>query len=588
MTKIGALPIIVLMVLSFLFADPPDEKELYARSLHSAKSTMAILRANNGYVEVVADDCTGDFEEGADPGGGGSYVDLTFSYAWPPGTEWIMFYIDGTVRKNEGDTAEFTWDVTWDCWFPPCEGDEYDVSMPCADEAYVEAGTTIVIQWNNYMGVMIREELTPQSLGPIPGALEQVRCKIVMKPVDGSCHSLGAAVYYDTQLNGNDGAPISTASGYVGHSEIFYAPDIPPVWRAYETGYPPAPGSIVALGILVGFEATMPDVFWYGPWRNAYGVWDISHKLGWDLTGWQNMATDHEGFHDDTAVLVRWNERTVCPPDSVVFVTYYGIEGELETYVYFTHTPPEFTAHCSEISPNPATLTFMITNGSSTDAHNVCLDLSLPAGMTLVGGDSDPACFGSIAGYGGTQTVEWDVQIDPSLYGTTVCYDVHLFYDEGPDSTATYCVDIPEPTSPVLTMPPDQYICEGECVGLTPTVSEGTPPYSFLWTPAEGLSCTDCQYPNACPESTTTYQLIVTDAEGCADTRTVTVYVSRAADIEFVYPFPCFGISTCEDQWAAALIESVTSLSAADTVYLWINDSLVAYPGDEISWHYSP
>jgi len=48
---------------------------------------------------------------------------------------------------------------------------------------------------------------------------------------------------------------------------------------------------------------------------------------------------------------------------------------------------------------------------------------------------------------------------------------------------------------------------------------------SYNWSPSSGLSCTYCQNPTASPLETTDYVVIVTDANGCTDADTVTVFV---------------------------------------------------------------
>jgi gliding motility-associated-like protein len=53
----------------------------------------------------------------------------------------------------------------------------------------------------------------------------------------------------------------------------------------------------------------------------------------------------------------------------------------------------------------------------------------------------------------------------------------------------------------------------------------GTGGYTYSWSPATGLSCTNCQNPVASPMTTTTYTLTVSDTLGCIATDTVTVFV---------------------------------------------------------------
>ncbi|MCD6501003.1 hypothetical protein J7L01_00215, partial [bacterium] len=167
-------------------------------------------RPANGFVRADVDETSGEFDEGADPSGGGSYVRLTYSFPDSPGTEWVMYYVDGFTGKTAS-------------------------GLPNTSSNYMSGGTAYSI-WNNWHGVYIRQEISAVSLGGSPGDNEQIKFKTVMKPADGACHDVGCIVYYDTMLNGRDGAEISTSYGYTGVTEIFYAPDIPPTWRAYEHG----------------------------------------------------------------------------------------------------------------------------------------------------------------------------------------------------------------------------------------------------------------------------------------------------------------------------------------------------------------
>jgi len=66
----------------------------------------------------------------------------------------------------------------------------------------------------------------------------------------------------------------------------------------------------------------------------------------------------------------------------------------------------------------------------------------------------------------------------------------------------------------------DQCICPGESVAIGCNLNTGL---GNTWSPATGLSCTDCENPIASPTVTTTYT--VTNNSGCAE-NTVTVYIN--------------------------------------------------------------
>jgi len=81
---------------------------------------------------------------------------------------------------------------------------------------------------------------------------------------------------------------------------------------------------------------------------------------------------------------------------------------------------------------------------------------------------------------------------------------------------------------PIVNAGPDQTICSGcqnGSANLTATVSSGTSPYTFSWSPSTGLNNPNISNPIACPTATTNYTVTVTDSKGCKGTDVVTVFV---------------------------------------------------------------
>ncbi len=87
----------------------------------------------------------------------------------------------------------------------------------------------------------------------------------------------------------------------------------------------------------------------------------------------------------------------------------------------------------------------------------------------------------------------------------------------------------PEPT--LVEAGPNTVIEYGSSTPLSATTSV-SPIVNILWTPAEGLSCTDCLQPIAAPTFNTTYYVVITDENGCLAIDSVTVWV----DIDFNVP----------------------------------------------------
>lgn len=81
---------------------------------------------------------------------------------------------------------------------------------------------------------------------------------------------------------------------------------------------------------------------------------------------------------------------------------------------------------------------------------------------------------------------------------------------------------------PDLAIAPDTFICRN---GTAQLWADSLQWDRFEWSPAAGLSCTDCPAPKATLSSTTTtYQLIASSANGCTDTASVTVFIETFPD----------------------------------------------------------
>ncbi|MCD6595512.1 gliding motility-associated C-terminal domain-containing protein [bacterium] len=581
--------------------------------------SMVIQRLENGYIaiDVDLDGDDGNYEEGADLTGGGSYVKLTFGWPSDGWSEWMMFYVDGFSNKTQ-----------------------HDAIITASDTQYVRTDSTACVQWNDYHGVMIRIEFHPVSLGAFPGQIEQIKYKVVMKPSDGSTHTCGAMIFWDTMINTNDGAPISTSYGYSGTADIFYAPGIPTIWRAYEGIFPPAPGDVQALGILTGYEATMPDVFWYGSWGTGVG-------LGWNTAGWTGATG---GPYIDSAVMTKWDERLIADGDSVIFVTYYGIGNFATTDVTITHTPPTILPDCDgTMNPDTTDFNFMIINGGTADVCNVIATLTGTGFNFLT--TPNPINIGTLAGYGGAYNIDWDVLFNPSVWGTTQQYIFTLDFDDcaGHDSTIvdTFELYIPHPSDIALNVSADDSVlCPGEStqvhasfsgtygsvfymwspsynisdpssldpivypdftstytftvsdsngcistgyvfivvdqifaeaggdisvcsgdsamIGGVPTVSGGIPPFTYNWTPSAGLSDPSAPNPYAHPDTSTMYYVDIIDGNSCTATDSVFVSVSQSPYTYFILPDSCGGIISCNPpQFELVVADPETTIDPA-------------------------
>lgn len=107
-------------------------------------------------------------------------------------------------------------------------------------------------------------------------------------------------------------------------------------------------------------------------------------------------------------------------------------------------------------------------------------------------------------------------------------YTVTITDANGCTATATATVSTTAGPAAVAAATPGSIILGQQ----TQLIASGGGTYS--WSPATGLSCTNCPNPIAIPTSTTDYCVLVTDANGCTDTACLTVYVEIPCDELFV------------------------------------------------------
>ena len=96
------------------------------------------------------------------------------------------------------------------------------------------------------------------------------------------------------------------------------------------------------------------------------------------------------------------------------------------------------------------------------------------------------------------------------------------------DSRGCFGVDSVEVVTfvpPVVNADPDKQTCIGTpiLIGCNPT--SGTPPYTYHWSPLNGLSSTTEQIVTANPAITTKYTVNVKDSKGCENFKIITVTV---------------------------------------------------------------
>ena len=103
-------------------------------------------------------------------------------------------------------------------------------------------------------------------------------------------------------------------------------------------------------------------------------------------------------------------------------------------------------------------------------------------------------------------------------------YEVTVIDRKG--CSANRFVDIMEPEEIIANAGIDSLIDLGESIILEGSYTPSSLDLDVLWTPNDSIDCTTCLDPLAVPLGTTTYQLLVTDENGCTDIDEVTIRVN--------------------------------------------------------------
>ena len=159
--------------------------------------------------------------------------------------------------------------------------------------------------------------------------------------------------------------------------------------------------------------------------------------------------------------------------------------------------------------------------------------------ITDIGGDS-VVCVNSSLQHAGffiipdTSAVSWSwnfpngntsiLQIPlPQTYKTAGNFTVRAVATNSSGCTDTTTRNIIVNPLPTVNMPGQITVQNGFPVTIPATYTPNT--LSWLWSPAQGLSCTTCPTPDAGPKSNTTYQVYFTDENDCSNTASIQVIV---------------------------------------------------------------
>jgi hypothetical protein len=127
------------------------------------------------------------------------------------------------------------------------------------------------------------------------------------------------------------------------------------------------------------------------------------------------------------------------------------------------------------------------------------------------------------------------------------------------DSTV-YFVQVNLP--PQISMDDEAVVCYGSKYKITPTITQGTQPLTYSWTPTTGLDNPSIAHPYASPATTTTYTLTVTDNNGCSSTDNIKISINPEIILDI-------GADTTICQGSSVVLGKHATGETPPYTYLW-------------------
>lgn len=165
--------------------------------------------------------------------------------------------------------------------------------------------------------------------------------------------------------------------------------------------------------------------------------------------------------------------------------------------------------------------------------------VSQPAPLVVTLGNDTTICTGnqiSLQGPAGYQTYSWSTGETGSQIqtNTTGLYILTVTDNNNCSASASVNINVAIPVKPDIGS--DISITEGESTLLSATNISGANG-TYLWSPAQTLSCSNCNAPVATPATNTIYTLLYADANNCTVSDTILVSVAPVGNIFFPTAF---------------------------------------------------
>jgi gliding motility-associated-like protein len=303
-------------------------------------------------------------------------------------------------------------------------------------------------------------------------------------------------------------------------------------------------------------------------WNNAQTTTSATNLTSGTYTLY---ITDANGCTTSDTVLITQppqlvlNVNTVSPPCNTSNGTAtVNVNGGAGPYNYnWTTNPAQTTSTATGLASGNYTCTVTDANGC-TDTANIALispnaptaQITAQVNVTCHSGNDGSAAVTANGG-NGPYSYSWNTNPSQTTANATglVAGNYTVVITDASGCTVSAVVNITEPPQLIVNLNNGAgQICIGQNITITSNTVGGSPAYGYLWSNAGTTTSISVS-----PTTTTTYSIIVTDANGCTDTASATIVVN---------PLPVVNLSADDTDACGSLCVNFSTTTAGST-YSW-------------------
>lgn len=250
---------------------------------------------------------------------------------------------------------------------------------------------------------------------------------------------------------------------------------------------------------------------------------NITDSLGCTITDSGTVATSGGG----PAATITSQINVSCFGENNGYATAFATGG-LGSYTYLWNTSP------AQVNDTASGLAAGVYNCLITDSvgcqTSIAVTISQPGDFNVNIASVNSYCGqpegqGSITVSNATSPYSYLWNTSPAQINDTaiglVAGTYQCIITDANNCKDTVSVTVMDNPAPIVDAGADQTIVEGDSIQLVATGG-----LTYVWSPANDLSCTNCQSPFASPLISTTYYVNVTDVNGCTSIDSVMVTVT--------------------------------------------------------------